>query len=46
MLDQAVAGGWRFVFEHDARVAWGFPVKEGKGFALRDMQLVENPAAD
>ena len=46
MMEQAVPGRWRFIFEHDAHVAWGFPVKEGKGFALRDMQLVEGPGAD
>lgn len=46
MLDQAVAGGWRFIFEHDARVAWGFPVKEGKGFALRDAEVLPLAASE
>jgi glyoxylase-like metal-dependent hydrolase (beta-lactamase superfamily II) len=41
MLEQAVAGGWRFVFEHDAHVAWGFPVKDGKAFGLRDPRAVQ-----
>ena len=35
-LNDAVAGGWRIVFEHDAKVAWGWPVKEGKSHVLRD----------
>jgi glyoxylase-like metal-dependent hydrolase (beta-lactamase superfamily II) len=39
-LRDAVAGGWRVVFEHDARVAWGWPVPEGKGCALRDRHMV------
>jgi glyoxylase-like metal-dependent hydrolase (beta-lactamase superfamily II) len=43
MLEQAVASGWRFVFEHDAHVAWGFPVKEGKSFGLRDPRAVTPP---
>jgi glyoxylase-like metal-dependent hydrolase (beta-lactamase superfamily II) len=46
LMEQAVPGAWRFIFEHDAHVAWGWPVKEGKGFALRDMQLVDSPVAD
>jgi len=41
LLDDAVRGGWRLVFEHDPVVAWGVPVAEGKGLALRDM--VEAP---
>jgi glyoxylase-like metal-dependent hydrolase (beta-lactamase superfamily II) len=41
LLDDAVRGGWRLVFEHDPTVAWGVPVTEGKGLALRD--IVEAP---
>lgn len=44
LLDDAVRGGWRLVFEHDPVVAWGIPVTEGKGLVLRDM--VEAPGAD
>ena len=43
LLDDAVRGGWRLVFEHDPAVAWGVPVAEGKGLALRD--IVEAPPA-
>lgn len=32
----ALAGGWRVVFEHDANVAWGWLAREGKGIVLRD----------
>jgi glyoxylase-like metal-dependent hydrolase (beta-lactamase superfamily II) len=37
LLRDAVAGGWRLVFEHDPTVAWGVPVAEGKGVALREV---------
>jgi glyoxylase-like metal-dependent hydrolase (beta-lactamase superfamily II) len=37
LLRDAVAGGWRLVFEHDPAVAWGVPVADGKGVALREM---------
>jgi glyoxylase-like metal-dependent hydrolase (beta-lactamase superfamily II) len=43
LLDDAVRGGWRLVFEHDPTVAWGIPVAEGKGLALRD--IAEAPPA-
>jgi glyoxylase-like metal-dependent hydrolase (beta-lactamase superfamily II) len=43
LLDDAVRGGWRLVFEHDPSVASGVPVAEGKGLVLRDM--VEAPRA-
>jgi glyoxylase-like metal-dependent hydrolase (beta-lactamase superfamily II) len=42
LLADAVAGGWRLVFEHDPTVAWGVPVQEGKDIVLRD--VVEAPA--
>ena len=42
LLADAVAGGWRLVFEHDPAVAWGLPVQEGKDIVLRD--VVEAPA--
>jgi glyoxylase-like metal-dependent hydrolase (beta-lactamase superfamily II) len=37
LLRDAVAGGWRLIFEHDPAVASGVPVAEGKGVALRDV---------
>jgi glyoxylase-like metal-dependent hydrolase (beta-lactamase superfamily II) len=37
LLADAVAGGWRLIFEHDARVAMGTPVQEGKGVVLREI---------
>jgi len=43
LLRDAVAGGWRLIFEHDPAVAWGVPVAEGKGVALRDVVRVESP---
>ena len=43
LLDDAVKGGWRIVFEHDPAIASGVPVVEGKGIGLRD--VVEAPMA-
>jgi glyoxylase-like metal-dependent hydrolase (beta-lactamase superfamily II) len=37
LLADAVAGGWRLIFEHDSRVAMAVPVQEGKGIGLRDV---------
>jgi glyoxylase-like metal-dependent hydrolase (beta-lactamase superfamily II) len=34
LLEDAVAGGWRIIFEHDPTVASGIPVAEGKGVVL------------
>jgi glyoxylase-like metal-dependent hydrolase (beta-lactamase superfamily II) len=34
LLADAVAGGWRLVFEHDPTIASGIPVAEGKGVVL------------
>ncbi len=44
ILEQAVAGGWRLVFEHDPRVAIGTPVREGKAVVLRHVTLAPEPA--
>ena len=44
LLAEAVAGGWRLIFEHDARVAWGTPVQDGKAVVLRDITLAPEPA--
>jgi glyoxylase-like metal-dependent hydrolase (beta-lactamase superfamily II) len=43
LLGDAVAGGWRLVFEHDPGIALGVVVAEGKGVGLRE--VVEAPAA-
>jgi glyoxylase-like metal-dependent hydrolase (beta-lactamase superfamily II) len=46
LLADAVAGGWRLVFEHDIAVASGVPVADGKSVALRDvMEAPRAPAA-
>lgn len=37
LLDEAVAGGWRVIFEHDADVAMGRVVREGKGVGLAEL---------
>lgn len=37
LLDDAVKGRWRLVFEHDPGIASGVPVAEGKGLVLRDV---------
>ena len=34
LLEDAVAGGWRLIFEHDPTVASGIAVAEGKGVVL------------
>jgi glyoxylase-like metal-dependent hydrolase (beta-lactamase superfamily II) len=44
MLAEAVAGGWRLIFEHDPKVAMGTPVQEGKAVALRDITPAPEPA--
>jgi glyoxylase-like metal-dependent hydrolase (beta-lactamase superfamily II) len=45
LLAEAVAGGWRLIFEHDAKVVMGVPVQEGKGVVLREVTLAPEPAA-
>jgi len=45
LLRDAVAGGWRLVFEHDPTIASGIPIPEGKGVALRDVIRVDAPVA-
>ena len=37
LLTDALAGGWRFIFEHDPRVVMGRPVREGKSVVLGDV---------
>ena len=44
ILDQAVAGGWQLVFEHDPRVAIGTPVREGKAVILHQVTPAPEPA--
>jgi glyoxylase-like metal-dependent hydrolase (beta-lactamase superfamily II) len=45
LLAEAVAGGWRLIFEHDPKVVMGVPVQEGKGVVLREVTLAPEPAA-
>jgi len=45
LLAEAVAGGWRIIFEHDPRVVLGRPVLEGKGVELREIIYAQEPAA-
>src|SRR5690349_6914974 len=42
-LGDALAGGWRLVFEHDPVIASAFLTPDGKGVALRDAVRVEAP---
>lgn len=44
ILNEAIAGGWRLIFEHDPRVAMGTPVREGKTVVLRDLTTAPEPA--
>jgi glyoxylase-like metal-dependent hydrolase (beta-lactamase superfamily II) len=44
VLNEAVAEGWRLIFEHDSRVAMGTPVREGKAIVLRDIVPAPEPA--
>jgi glyoxylase-like metal-dependent hydrolase (beta-lactamase superfamily II) len=45
LLADAVAGGWRLIFEHDAKVAMGTPVQDGKTVALRDITPAPEPVS-
>src|SRR5207249_10450784 len=45
LLADAVAGGWRLIFEHDAQVVMGVPVPEGKSVVLREVTLAPESAA-
>jgi glyoxylase-like metal-dependent hydrolase (beta-lactamase superfamily II) len=44
LLAEAVAGGWRLIFEHDPKVAIGTPVQDGKAVVLRDVVPAPEPA--
>ena len=44
LLADALNGGWRLIFEHDARVALATPVQDGKGVVLRDVTPAPAPA--
>jgi glyoxylase-like metal-dependent hydrolase (beta-lactamase superfamily II) len=37
LLADALAGGWRLIFEHDPRVVMGLPVREGKSVGLSEV---------
>jgi glyoxylase-like metal-dependent hydrolase (beta-lactamase superfamily II) len=43
-LSDAAAGGWRIVFEHDARAAWGWLTPAGKSYALERVEQVTGKA--
>jgi hypothetical protein len=36
LLNDAVAGGWRLIFEHDPEVVFGVPRVGAKGIVLED----------
>lgn len=42
LVAEALAGGWRFIFEHDADVAMGRLVREGKGVGLAEVVRARN----
>ena len=37
LLADALAGGWRLIFEHDPRTVMGLPVREGKAVVLSEV---------
>ena len=41
ILREAANEGWRIVFEHDARVAWGTVVRKGTAVGLEAVEAVE-----
>lgn len=43
LLGQALADGWRLIFEHDPRVALGRPALEGKTVVLHDVTTAPEP---
>jgi glyoxylase-like metal-dependent hydrolase (beta-lactamase superfamily II) len=43
LLQEAAAGGWAFIFEHDPSVAMARVVPEGKGFGLTEALQVISP---
>jgi glyoxylase-like metal-dependent hydrolase (beta-lactamase superfamily II) len=45
LLRDAADGGWRLLFEHDATIASGIAVADGKGVVLRDVVRVDSPVA-
>jgi glyoxylase-like metal-dependent hydrolase (beta-lactamase superfamily II) len=44
ILSEAVAEGWRLIFEHDPRVVIGTPVSQGKGVVLTDVTTAPESA--
>jgi glyoxylase-like metal-dependent hydrolase (beta-lactamase superfamily II) len=44
ILREAVAEGWRLIFEHDPRVVIGTPVSQGKGVVLTDVTTAPESA--
>jgi len=45
LLADAVAGGWRLIFEHDSKVVMGTPIQDGKSVTLRDITPAPEPAS-
>jgi glyoxylase-like metal-dependent hydrolase (beta-lactamase superfamily II) len=45
LLKDAVAGGWRLIFEHDPVIASGIAVADGKSVALRETVRIETQTA-
>jgi glyoxylase-like metal-dependent hydrolase (beta-lactamase superfamily II) len=44
LLRDAMAEGWRLIFEHDPRAVMGTPVQQGKSIALEDVVPAPEPA--
>jgi glyoxylase-like metal-dependent hydrolase (beta-lactamase superfamily II) len=44
ILNEALAGGWRLIFEHDPKVVMGTPERSGKAVVLRDLTPAPEPA--
>jgi glyoxylase-like metal-dependent hydrolase (beta-lactamase superfamily II) len=43
LLTDAVSGGWRLIFEHDARVVMARPMQDGKSIVLKDVTPAPEP---
>src|SRR5690606_6914559 len=45
-LRDAANGGWRIVFEHDARIAWGTVVRRGTAVELEGTEVISGDSID
>jgi glyoxylase-like metal-dependent hydrolase (beta-lactamase superfamily II) len=45
LLDDAIDGRWRLIFEHDPGILFGVPVRDGKAVSLRDVVYLPEPVA-